>query len=73
MFIPLKSWKEYGKGMKKFDKGNAVRDKKKTIKFAISDQPGCSSENTENLNKENREGVYWEHMLSLQIRFFFSW
>lgn len=56
MFIPLKSRKEYGKGIKKFDKGNTVRDKKKTIKFAISDQPGCPSENTENLIKEIGRG-----------------
>lgn len=50
MFVTVKSWKEYGKGMKKFNKenGSAGRDKKKTIKCAISDQPGCSSENTEN-------------------------
>lgn len=51
MLITLKSWKEYGKGMKKFDKenGSSGRDKKKTMKFSIADQPECSSENTENL------------------------
>lgn len=39
--------------MKKFDKENdcAGRVEKKTIKFVISDLPGCSSENTENLTK----------------------